>query len=70
VKSLTSLSDAQKKRLVARLESHLQLSKPFKAGDSPAVVQEKLGRLKALKSQIFELMKRADVIASEIKEVV
>jgi hypothetical protein len=70
VKSLTSLSDAQKKRLVARLESHQQLSKPFKAADSPGVVQEKLGRLKALKSQIFELMKRADVIASEIKEVV
>lgn len=70
VASLTLLSDAQKKRLIARLESHQQLSKPFKAGDAPAVIQEKLCRLRALKSQIFELMKQADVIASEIKEKV
>lgn len=67
VAGLTSLSDAQKKRQVARLEIHQQLSKPFKVGDSPAVVQEKLGRLKALKSQIFELMKQADAVAAEIK---
>ena len=70
VASLTLLSDAQKKRLIARLESHQQLSKPFKAGDAPTVIQEKLCRLRALKSQIFELMKQADVIASEIKEKV
>ena len=70
VAGLHSLSDAQKKRLLSRLENHQQLAKPFKAGDSPADIQKKLDQLKALKSQIFELMKQADVIASEIKEVV
>ena len=70
VAGLPSLSDAQKRRLISRLEAHQKLSKPFKAADSPAVIQEKLVRLKALKSQIFELMKQADAIASEIKEKV
>ena len=33
-------------------------------------VQSKLEQLKALKTQIFELMKKADAIAAEIKETV
>ncbi len=70
VASLTSLSDSQKKRLLLRLENHQQLARPFKDGESPAVVRKKLDHLKALKSQIFELMKQADTIASEIKEKV
>jgi 5-methylcytosine-specific restriction endonuclease McrA len=70
VAGLTSFSDAQKKRLLSRLEDHQQLAKPFKAGESPAVIQGKLERLKALKARIFELMKQADAIAAEIKEKV
>ena len=46
------------------------VARPFKEGESPAVVRKKLDQLKALKSQIFELMKQADTIASEIKEKV
>ena len=68
VAGLDSLSDGQKSRLLARLENHQQLAKPFREGESPAVVRQKLDQLKALKSQIFELMKQADTIASEIKK--
>jgi hypothetical protein len=70
VAGLTSLSDAQKKRLLSRLEDHQQLAKPFKAGESPADIQAKVNQLKALKAEIFELMKKADAIASEIKQKV
>lgn len=70
VAGLKSLSDTKKRRLLSRLENHQQLAKPFKAGDSPADIQKKLDQLKALKSRIFELMKQADAIASEIKEKV
>jgi hypothetical protein len=55
--------------LLARLENHQQLAKPFKAGDSPADIRKKLDQLKSLKAKIFDLMRQADVIASEIKEV-
>jgi hypothetical protein len=67
VASLASLSDAQKGRLIARLEAHQQLAKPFKAADTPSEIQSKLQQLKALKEQIFKLMKKADAIAAEIK---
>jgi hypothetical protein len=70
VAGLTSFSDAQKQRLLTSLENHQKLAKPFKAGESPAEVQSKLEQLKALKAQIFELMKKADAIAAEIKETV
>jgi hypothetical protein len=70
VAGLTSLSDAQKKRLLSRLQDHQQLAKPFKAGESPADIQAKVNQLKALKAEIFELMKKADAIASEIKQKV
>jgi hypothetical protein len=70
VAGLDSLSDGQKSSLLARLENHQQLAKPFREGESPAVVRKKLDQLKALKSQIFELMKKADAIAAEIKEKV
>lgn len=70
VAGLDSLSDGQKSRLLARLENHQQLAKPFREGESPAVVREKLDQLKALKFQILELMKKADAIAAEIKEKV
>jgi hypothetical protein len=69
VAGLISLSDAQKKRLLTRLENHQQLAKPFKAGDSPADIRKKLDQLKSLKAKIYDLMKQADAIASEIKEV-
>ena len=69
VAGLNYLSDAQKKRLLARLEDHQQLAKPFKAGDSPADIRQKLDQLMSIKAKIFELMKQADVIASKIKEV-
>lgn len=68
VAGLISLSDAQKERLLASLENHQQLAKPFKAGDLSADIKKKLDQLKALKAEIFDLMKQGDTIASEIKK--
>lgn len=70
VAGLDSLSDGQKSRLLARLENHQMLAKPFKECDSPDDIRNKLDQLKVLKAQIFDLMKQADAIASEIKAIV
>ena len=70
VAGLDSLSDGQKNRLLARLENHQMLAKPFKECDSPGDIRNKLDQLKVLKAQIFDLMKQADAIASEIKAIV
>jgi hypothetical protein len=70
VNGLPSLTYEQRALLISRLEQHQQLAKPFKAGQSSAVVQAKLKELKAIKEQIFGLMKKADAIATEIKEKV
>jgi HNH endonuclease len=70
VTGLSYLTEEQKNRLLVRLEAHQKLAKPFKAGESPTVIQAKLEHLKTIKAQIFLLMKQADAVASEIKEKV
>lgn len=70
VAGLTTLSEIQKKELLVKLENHQKLARPLNTAGAPAVIQSKLEQLKALKAQIFELMKKADAIAVEIKEKV